>query len=202
MLKGDLPRAKEYRQKHRMVIRLVIGLLKGLIVGGLVGFALAKLGFAAPGAIVAYLAAALTGALVGLIAGKPIWDAEARIEAGLKAGFGAILAMGLMWLVRSFVTLGVPFDLGTLAEANRSLHETASNGTLGGLAMTSLALVAGVLGGFYDADNTPSPEGESAEKKRVAAGPDKARIDAKGAAAVDDLDLEEDAAAQKKQAKR
>ena len=202
MLQGDPPRAKEYRQKHRMVIRLVIGLLKGLVIGGLVGFALAKIGFAAPGAIVAYLAAALTGALVGLVAGKPIWAAEARIEAGLKAGFGAILAMGLMWLVRSFVTVGIPFDLGALAEANRSLQETAANGTIGGLAMTSLALVAGVLGGFYDADNTPTGDGEADAKKRVAAGPDKARLPGKPATVEDDLDLEEDVPAPKKQAKR
>src|SRR5690606_894675 len=74
-----------------MLIRLVVGLVTGLIVGGLVGFALAKLGFAAPGAIVAYLAAGLAGALVGLIAGKPIWAKDARIEAGMKAIVGALL---------------------------------------------------------------------------------------------------------------
>ena len=55
-----------------MLGRLLIGIVKGLLVGGLVGFALAKLGFAAPGAIIAYLAAAMTGVLVGLVAGKPI----------------------------------------------------------------------------------------------------------------------------------
>lgn len=68
-----------------MALRLVIGLVKGLIVGGLLGFALAKIGLAAPGALIAYLAAAAAGALVGLIAGKPIWAEGARIEAGLKA---------------------------------------------------------------------------------------------------------------------
>jgi hypothetical protein len=183
-----------------MLFRLVFGLVKGLVIGGLVGFALAKIGLAAPGAIVAYLAAAVTGALVGLVAGKPIWAAEAKIEAGLKAAFGALIAMGLMWVVRSFVTIGIPFDLGALAEANRSLHETAAHGTLGGLAVTSLAMVAAVLGGFYDADNTPSPD---EDKKRVEAAPDKARIAAKsGAAQADDLELEDEAAAPKKQAKR
>ena len=59
-----------------MLGRLLIGIVKGLIVGGLVGFGLAKLGIAAPGAVIAYLAAALTGVLVGLVAGKPIWAKE------------------------------------------------------------------------------------------------------------------------------
>lgn len=181
-----------------MVFRLVFGLVKGLVIGGLLGFALAKIGLVAPGALVAYLAAAVTGALVGLVAGKPIWASEARIEAGLKAAVGAIVAMGLMWLTRSFLTFGIPFDLGALSEANRSLHETGAHGTLGGLAVTSLALVAAVLGGFYDADNTPTPDGE---KKRVGDAPEKARIATKaGADALDD-DLDEEAAP-KKHAKR
>ncbi len=161
-----------------MALRLVLGLVKGLIIGGLLGFALAKLGFAAPGALVAYLGAAVAGALVGLVAGKPIWAADARIEAGLKAAFGALVGAGLMWLARSFLGFAMPIDLGPLTVANTSLQETAAGGTIGGLAITSLALVAAVIGGFYDADNTPEPADEkSAEKSRVATKPgDKARI--------------------------
>ncbi len=180
-----------------MALRLVLGLVKGLIVGGLLGFALAKVGFAAPGAVVAYLAAAAAGALVGLIAGKPIWAEGARIEAGLKAAFGALVGAGLMWLARSFLGIPVPLDLGDITEANRSLGEAAANGTLGGLAITSLALVAGVLGAFYDADNTPSVVGESEGKARVATGStEKARIGAKGT--VEEDEGEEEAPVQKK----
>jgi hypothetical protein len=181
-----------------MALRLVIGLVKGLIVGGLLGFVLAKVGLAAPGALIAYLAAAAAGALVGLIAGKPIWAEGARIEAGLKAAFGALVGAGLMWLARSFLGVPFPADLGTLTEANQSLGEVAANGTLGGLAITSLALVAGVLGAFYDADNTPAPEGEeSKEKARVATdAKQKARIGANGAAEEDES--EEEPAAEKK----
>jgi len=189
-----------------VLVRLVLGLLKGLVVGGLVGFGLAKIGFAAPGAIVAYIAAALVGSMVGLIAGKPIWAAGGRIEVGLKAGFGAILAMGLMWLTRSFMTVGVPFDLGALAAANESLREanSAAGGTVGGLAITSLALVAAVLGAFYDADNTPEPEDPNAKPDAKArADVPKARIGANAAAAEDqDLGVEEDAPPPRKQAKR
>ncbi|NUP11284.1 MAG: hypothetical protein HOW73_35000 [Polyangiaceae bacterium] len=186
-----------------MLVRLLLGLVKGLVIGGLIGFALAKLGFAAPGALVAYLSAALVGALVGLVAGKPIWAADGKIEAGLKAGFGAVLALGLMWLTRRFLTFGLPFDLGALAEANRSLHETADRGTIGGLAVTSLALVAAVLGGFYDADNTPDSGAKSdASKGQTAGASPKARIKAAPGADLDeDLGLDEDVP-QKKQAKR
>ena len=181
-----------------MLLRLLVGLVKGLIVGGLLGFALAKAGFAAPGALIAYLAAAAAGALVGLIAGKPIWAEGARIEAGLKAAFGALVGAGLMWLARNFPTLPFPASLGELTMANQSLQEAAANGTFGGLAITSLALVASVLGAFYDADNTPSEEGEAkGDKARVATGGQaKARIGTKNA--VEDDEIEEEAAAQKK----
>ena len=184
-----------------MVLRLIIGLVKGLVLGGLLGFALAKAGFAAPGPIIAYLSAALVGALVGLIAGKPIWAEGARIEAGLKAAFGALVGAGLMWLTRSFLGVPLPVSFGDIAQANESLGEAARNGTLGGLAVTSLALVAGVLGAFYDADNTPGEAGDAKnEKARVATGPAEksagARIGAKDAPL--DEELEEDASAQKK----
>ncbi len=181
-----------------MLIRLVLGLLKGLAIGGLVGFGLAKLGLAAPAALFAYTAAALVGALVGLIAGKPIWAADGRIEAGLKAGFGALLATGLMALARNFLGFAMPVDLGALAAANQSLGETSAQGTFGGLAIVSLAMVAAVIGAFYDADNTPDPE---ADKKVAGGTPPKARIATK-AAPADELDENEEEDAPKHKAKK
>jgi hypothetical protein len=93
-----------------------------------------------------------------------------------------------------------PVGLGELTQANQSLGEAAANGTIGGLAITSLALVAGVLGAFYDADNTPGEEGESKDKARVATDASAknkgARIGTKTAA--EEEDLEEEAASQKK----
>ena len=74
-----------------MLGRLLVGIVKGIVLGGLLGFGLLKLGQAVPIAIVAYLAAAVTGILIGLIAGKPIWAPDAKIEAGMKAGVGALL---------------------------------------------------------------------------------------------------------------
>jgi hypothetical protein len=181
-----------------MLGRLVLGIIKGIIVGGLVGFGLAKLGFVAPGAVIAYLAAAATGILVGLVAGKPIWAKDAKIEAGMKAFVGALLGAGLMFAVRRWLTFPVPFSLGPLAEANTSLGETVQNGSVGGLAITSLAAIAAVLGGFYEADNTPN-EGEG-----------KADVDAKSsnsskriAASAEDDEVEDDeVATDKKHAKK
>ena len=151
-----------------MLGRLLIGIVKGLMLGSLLGFGLVKLGAAVPGAIVAYLAAAVTGVLVGLIAGKPIWAKDAKIEAGTKAFVGALLALGLMAAARTWLLVELPFSFGSLAPEHV---------TLGGFAMTSLAAIAGLLGGFYEADNDstgeePAHVGEGAgksEKQRIAA---------------------------------
>lgn len=179
-----------------MIGRLLVGLVKGFIVGGLLGFAVAKLGFVAPGAVIAYLAAAAAGALVGLIAGRPIWAKEAKIEAGMKAVVGALLGAGLMFAVRKWLGIPLPMSLGALSAENVSLLQSGANGTIGGLAVTSLAVVAAVLGGFYEVDNTPDEGGaKKASGARVDEGAkSKARIGpASKAAAVDeddDLDVD------------
>jgi hypothetical protein len=173
-----------------MLGRLLFGIVKGLIVGGLVGYGLVRLGEPAPGPFFAYLAAAVTGVLVGLVAGKPIWAKDAKIEAGMKAFVGALLGAGLMWAARKWLVMPVPAALGSLAAPNASLGEAAgSAGTLGGLAVTSLASIAALLGGFYEADNNP---GEAA--------PPPASSAKQGAAvshriAQHDLDEEDDEAA-------
>jgi hypothetical protein len=179
-----------------MLGRLLIGIVKGIILGGLLGFGLAKLGFAAPPAIIAYVAAAIGGVLVGLIAGKPIWAKDAKIEAGMKAVIGALLAAGLMYAARRFLTMPFPIALGPLGGFNESLGEAASSGgTIGGLALTSLAAVAGLLGGFYEADNTPNDSADHA--KETAKEPSsKKRI---AATADDEDDDEAEAEADKKQ---
>ncbi len=174
-----------------MIGRLLVGLVKGLVVGGLLGFAVAKLGFVAPGAVIAYLAAAAAGALVGLVAGKPIWAKDAKIEAGMKAVVGALLGAGLMFAIRRWLGVALPTSLGALSAPNASLLESAANGTLGGLAVTSLALVAAVLGGFYEVDNTPSDDATSSKENGAKGG---ARVDegAKGKARIGAASAEDD----------
>lgn len=181
-----------------MLVRLVVGLVKGLVVGGLLGFALAKAGFIAPGALIAYLAAAAAGALVGLVAGKPIWAKDAYIEAGMKAVVGALLGAGLMFVARKWLGFLLPFSLGDLAAANASLGETNVKGSFGGLAVTSLAFVAAILGGFYEVDNTPEPAEKAEGGARVADGKTKARI----AAPADEADEDLDEVVDPKQAKK
>ena len=167
----------------------------------LIGFGLAKLGFAAPMAIIAYLAAAVTGVLVGLIAGKPIWAKDAKIEAGMKAFVGALLGAGLMYAVRRWLTMPLPFVLGPLSGANLSLGEAAtSTGTVGGMAITSLAAIAAVLGGFYEVDNDPS-EGSStpdATGKRAPATNKRIVTEETDKEADDELDAEADPRRSKK----
>jgi hypothetical protein len=150
-----------------MVLRLFAGLILGLIVGGIVaaGIVAAQLQFlGAGGAVLAYLAAALTGVLTGLVAGKPIWASGAKIEAGLKAVFGGLLGAGLMFAMRQWGG-GFQPDLDFI-------H--AGHGPVGELPAASLPLLAAVLGAFFELDNTGGGEPEKAveprgeQRKRVA----------------------------------
>ena len=168
-----------------MIRRLFVGLVLGALVGAIVAAAFIKgLGILAFGTVLALLAAAATGALVGLVAGKPIWASGAKIEAGLKAVAGAVIGVIAMLLVRKF--LGQEIDLSAYG---------AGAGAIGDLPVTSLPIVAALLGAFYEVDNTP----EANEKKSaVAASPvanKKVRVEAE-----EDEELEADAAS--KRAKR
>src|SRR5271169_810661 len=101
-----------------MLRRLLVGLILGLIVGGLVAAGLVAglhqtlFGADTGGSAFAYLAAAVTGVLTGLVAGKPIWASGAKIEAGLKAFFGALLGAGLMFALRHWGGALPPLNLG------------------------------------------------------------------------------------------
>jgi hypothetical protein len=185
-----------------MVRRLLIGLVLGLIVGGLAATALVAglhvtmFDAGAGGVALAYLAAALTGVLTGLVAGKPIWASGAKIEAGLKAFFGALVAAGLMFAVRRWITPSVNLDsLG------------AGAGPIGDLPAASLPLVAALLGGFFELDNTGGPDQEAALKTRKRVAEEKASgrvpIPGKNRVAEDeDGDVEPPAPLASKRAKR
>src|SRR5271169_3627188 len=101
-----------------MLRRLLIGLVLGLVVGGLAaaglvaGLHMTMFDAGTGGIVLAYIAAALTGVLTGLVAGKPIWASGAKIEAGLKAFFGALLGAGLMFALRHWGGALPPLNLG------------------------------------------------------------------------------------------
>ena len=93
-----------------------------------------------------------------------------------------------MFVARKWLGFLLPVSLGDLAAANATLGETNVRGSFGGLAITSLAFVAAVLGGFYEVDNTPEPAEKAEGGARVADGKTKARIAAPSDEADEDLD--------------
>src|SRR3954453_3964520 len=124
-----------------MVKRLFVGLFLGAVVGAILAAVLVQgLGVMsfetwALGAGGAYPAAAVTGVMTGLVAGKPIWSADGKIEAGLKAFFGALLAVGGMFVLRQWVNVNVDLSLLKL-----------EGGPIGNLP-AALPVIAAVLGG-------------------------------------------------------
>ncbi len=150
-----------------MLRRLLLGLVLGGLVGGAIAAAVVAglhvLTFAgAGGVLLAYAAAALTGAITGLVAGKPIWAHAAKVEAGLKAFFGALVAAGAMFALRQWGA-GFTVDL--------ALVHAGGPAPVGELPGASLPLIAALLGGFFELDNTGDREDTSSRKRIVAPGP-------------------------------
>src|SRR5580692_9699251 len=95
----------------RLIYGFVLGLLVGVLaaVGLVVGLKMTA--FAGGAAILfAYLAAAGVGAVTGLVTGKPVWASDAKVEASLKAFFGALLGAGALFALQRWVSF--PLDLG------------------------------------------------------------------------------------------
>lgn len=168
--------------------RLFVGLVLGMILGAVVAAILVQgLGLSVTTgatAFVAYLAAGATGLVTGLVTGKPVWSAEGRIEAGLKAFFGMLLSLGALFALRSWVH--VQLDLTALK---------AGAGELGALPAAYLPLIAGVLGGFFELDNTGDSEKEEGKDKGA-----KVRVADKKAEAEElaDEELDEEEPAKKR----
>jgi hypothetical protein len=160
-----------------MLRRLLVGLVIGFLVGGLVaaglvfGLKITEFGASTGGVLEAYLAAALSGVVTGLVAGKPIWSTGGKIEAGLKAFFGALLGVGAMFALRQWAG-GLQLDLSAIGAG----HEAP----VGYLPAASLPMIAAVLGGFFELDNTEAKKGAeetTGPRKRVAQGANgKARV--------------------------
>ena len=185
-----------------MLRRLLVGLVLGLVVGGLVaagfvqGLHVLTFGDGTGGALFAYATAAVTGGLTGLVAGKPIWASGAKIEAGLKAFFGALIATGLMFALRQWGgTIPVPPTQFTPAEVDQIIQHAGS------LPAMALPMLAAVLGGFFEIDNTGGGESDTkGSRKRVA--DEGAKAKPRVAASEDDGEEEAPPAAAAKRAKR
>jgi hypothetical protein len=141
-----------------MLKRLIVGLVLGGVIGAVVAAVLVQgLGWATfpmSTGVFAYLAAAVTGVVTGLVAGKPIWSADGKIEAGLKAFFGVLLGLGGMFALRTWAKIDLDLD---------SLK--AGHGFVGDLPAVSLPLIAMLLAGFYELDNSGSSEKKEEEAK-------------------------------------
>jgi hypothetical protein len=177
-----------------MLKRLIVGLVLGTVIGGVVAAVLVQgLGMAVfSNSVFAYLAAAATGVITGLVAGKPIWSADGKIEAGLKAFFGVLLALGGMFALRTWANFQL--DLSMLK---------AGSDTLGQLPAASLPIIAAVLAGFYEIDNSPSEGGDKKDEEASASSASKkssgkkVRVADEDEEAVDE-DVEEQPVAKKK----
>ncbi|MBX3232868.1 MAG: hypothetical protein KIT84_42400 [Labilithrix sp.] len=138
-----------------MLKRLFIGLFLGALIGAVVAAVLIQvLHIVTFGPVLAYLSAIVTGVVTGLVAGKPIWSADGKIEAGLKAFFGGLLALGGMFALRQWVHADI-----NLSSMN------AGHAELGWLPAASLPLIAGVLAAFFELDNTGGDPEADAKKK-------------------------------------
>lgn len=171
-----------------MLKRLLLGLFLGFLVGLAVAAALTHgLGMTFTGGfgvLVGYIAAAVTGLLVGFVTGKPIWSANGKIEAGLKGFFGALFAAGALFALRKWLVVNI--DLSFLSPS--------ATGALGEIPYAALPPIAALLGGFFEADNSPgTDDDEPAQKKRIATG---------GASAAAEADELEDEPAAKRAGRR
>lgn len=172
-----------------MIGRLLLGVIKGLLLGGVVlGAFVYGLHVTELPLLLAYAAAIATGALTGLIAGKPIWQKEAKIEAGLKALGGAVLGAVVLWAVLRWAPIE---SLNALA-----MHAHLPN-LVAGSNVLALPLVAVVLAVLFELDNTPGP----VEQKRVASLPEKP-VRVAGTDASGEADEAEEPAAPRSRAKR
>jgi len=151
-----------------MVRRLVVGLVLGLVIGGLLAAGLVSLKWTTfsgtAGALLAYASAVCTGVVTGLVAGKPIWASQARIEATLKAVFGALISAGLMYALRRWAGTWT-MDLSALGAGGPA--------AAGQLPAVSLPLIGAGLGALFELDNTGDREpkkeaGKPAGRRRVA----------------------------------
>lgn len=150
-----------------MLRRFSIGLVKGLLVGGLVLSALLfGLKVIAVPVWAAYLLAVLVGAMTGLIAGKPIWQKEARIEAGLKTVAGMLLgALGMLALHKWGSAAIQPGMLQALAPAP-ALPPGQVAPTLTGLSVAFVPMISLALSLFFELDNTPTPDDKKEDGKK------------------------------------
>jgi hypothetical protein len=131
-----------------MLRRLFIGLVEGLVIGIALAVAATRaFGASTPSVSFAALLAASAGFVVGLVAGRPIWARNAKTEALLKAGVGALVAVGLSFALGRWLAL--PLDLNAYS---------FGAGPAGKLTALVLPLISVALSSFFELDNSAGGE--------------------------------------------
>lgn len=125
-----------------MLRKILLGLLEGAVIGVFV-FALVSRLHLEWGALVIFGAAALVGALVGLVAGKPIWAREAKLEASLKSLAGAFMSVTALYGARKWLG-GVRVNLEVLG---------GNSGALGQVPAAALPVIGALLGFVFQIDD-------------------------------------------------
>jgi hypothetical protein len=139
-----------------MLRRLLVGLIEGLAIGLGLGLLAARgLGWSSVSGLTAAAFSAFAGFLVGLIAGRPVWARDAKTEALLKAGVGAVAGVGLSFAIRHW--LKVQIDLSALR---------LGVGSAGSLSATLLPIVTTALALLFEFDH----DGATRTATRVAGG--------------------------------
>lgn len=149
-----------FQVPYAMIGRTLTGLLTGLLLGGVIAAGLVfGLGWASLPFWLMAVAMALTGTLIGLVAGKPVWAEGARIEAGLKAGVGAVLAVVSLWLLNRYtgLTNAAPLPFG------HAKH------VVGQVSVLAFPMIAAALTTLFEIDNTPETEEAKAIREKAAA---------------------------------
>lgn len=159
-----------------MIGRTLMGLVTGLLLGGVIAAGLVfGLGWASLPFWLMAMAMAMTGALVGLVAGKPIWAEGARIEAGLKAGFGAVLAVLALWLLNRYTGL----TNATALPFGHAKH------VVGQVSVLAFPMIAALLTTLFEIDNTPESDEAKEKRAEIAASKGEAAALPKGKIRVD-----------------
>lgn len=181
-----------------MLGRLLVGMVVGLVVGAAAAAGLSQglqvVAFTGSlGVLLAYAAAGATGAVTGLVAGKPIWAAGAKTEAGLKAVFGAVVAAGAMFALRQWAQ-GWVVDLAAL--------HAGGPAPVGELPAASLPLIAAALGAFFGVDNAGDAEPAPARKRVEGAPASRVRAPGQARPSQDDDEDAPEASAASRRARR
>lgn len=130
--------------------------LAALIGGGVAAIAIKLLGIVSLGALSAYPLAILVGIVIALMAGKPVWAHGAKLESALKAVFGAVGSIALMYGLRRW--LGFELDLSSYG---------LGQGAAGLLSIVAFPAVALVLSLLFEVDNLLGKDA-GGDKKRIA----------------------------------